>query len=212
MLTDDVADMAMGLLISASRGVSLGDRYVRTGKWGKEAFPPGLRVSGKRVGIFGLGRIGKAIARRAAGFDMDVGYATRSAVPGVPWKRFSTILELAAWCDFLVLAAPGLPETTGVVDDKVLAALGPQGVFINIARGSLVKEAALVDALSTGKIRAAGLDVFWSEPKVPEALLGMDNVALTPHQGSSLETKGKMAEILVKIVDDHFAAVTASHV
>ncbi len=209
MLTDDVADMAIGLLISAARGLSFGDKFVKSGKWGKEGFPPGLRVSGKRVGIFGLGRIGKAIARRCAGFDMEVAYTTRRAVQGMPWMHIPDILALANWSDFLVLAAPATHETVDIVDDKVLAALGPKGVLVNIARGSLVKDEALIAALSTGTILAAGLDVFRNEPKVPEAIVMMDNVALTPHQGSSKETKEKMSEILVKIVHDHFSRATA---
>ena len=206
MLTDDVADMAMGLRLSAARGVSFGDGFVRTGKWGREAFPPGTRVTGKRVGIYGLGRIGKAVARRAAGFDTEVAYTSRRPVEGVPWRRSATIGELAAWADFLVLCAPANPDSIGAVDAGVLAALGPTGILVNVARGALVDEEALVAALASGTIRAAGLDVFRNEPKVPEALLTMPNVALTPHQGSSKETKEKMSEILVAIVDDHYGA------
>lgn len=210
MLTDDVADMAMGLLVSAARGVSFGDRFVRTGKWGKDAFPPGTRVTGKRIGIYGLGRIGKAVARRASGFDMEIGYANRRPVEGAPWRRFDDIRALAEWADFLVLCAPANPDSIGVVNADVLALLGPTGILVNIARGALVDEDALVAALKSGGIRAAGLDVFRNEPKVPEALLEMPNVALTPHQGSSKETKEKMSEILVAIVNDHYAQAAAA--
>ena len=140
---------------------------------------------------------------------MEVAYTTRRAVQGMPWMHIPDILALANWSDFLVLAAPATHETVDIVDDKVLAALGPKGVLVNIARGSLVKDEALIAALSTGTILAAGLDVFRNEPKVPEAIVMMDNVALTPHQGSSKETKEKMSEILVKIVHDHFSRATA---
>jgi lactate dehydrogenase-like 2-hydroxyacid dehydrogenase len=206
VLTDDVADMAMGLLIACSRNIVIGDNFVRGGKWGSEPFPGGIKVSGKRLGIFGLGQIGKAVARRAEGFDMQVSYTSRHVADGVRWPRIERLVDLAAWSDFLVICAPGTPETAATVDAAVLAALGPSGSLINVARGSIVHEAALIDALTTRKIRAAGLDVFWDEPRVPEALRKLDNVVLTPHQGSTQETRAVMTEILIGLVDDHFAS------
>jgi lactate dehydrogenase-like 2-hydroxyacid dehydrogenase len=184
----------------------IGDGFVRGGKWGNEAFPGGIKVSGKRLGIFGLGQIGSAVARRGEGFDMEVSYYSRRAVAGARWPRAASLRDLAAWSDFLVICAPGTPETAGAVDAAVLEALGPTGALINIARGSIVDEDALIDALQTGKIRGAGLDVFRNEPRVPDALKKLSNVVLTPHQGSTQETRAVMTRILIGLVDEHFAA------
>ena len=196
VLNDCVADIAFGLLIDVARGISAADRFVRRGDWLKGAFPLQTRVSGKRLGIVGLGRIGRVIARRAAGFDMAVRYHNRQPVAGVDYGYESTLAGLARWSDFLVVASAGGAETHHLVSAEVIAALGPAGYLINIARGSVVDEAALVDALVNKRIAGAGLDVFADEPNVPAALLALDNVVLLPHVASGTrETRQAMADL-----------------
>lgn len=183
-LTDDcVADAAMGLLIAAQRRLASADRFLRAGRWRQGRFPLMPRFSGKRLGIFGLGRIGAALAKRAAGFDLEVGYHNRRARTELPFRYFETLEALAAWCDYLVVACPLTPETRHRVDAGVLRALGPDGIIVNIARGAVIDEAALVAALETGGIAGAGLDVFEAEPEVPARLIDLENTVLTPHLG-----------------------------
>ncbi|VTU13915.1 Glyoxylate/hydroxypyruvate reductase B [Variovorax sp. SRS16] len=175
-----VADHAFGLLIAAVRGLLRLDRLCREGVWRDGiASPP--NVSGKRLGILGLGTIGEKIARRAAGFDMEVGYHNRRPREGAAHRYFDSLHALAAWCDFLVVATPGGEGTRHLVDAAVLDALGPQGFLVNIARGSVVDTEALAAALREGRLGGAGLDVYESEPKPPAPLIGLDNVVLTPH-------------------------------
>jgi len=198
VLDDCVADLAWALLLAAARRTGPGDRYAKGGHWrALGEFPLSTRVSGKRLGVLGLGRIGSAIARRGQGFDMDVRYHGRRPVPGAPYGYEADLAALAQWADFLVVACPGGPATRHLVDTTVLRALGPRGILVNIARGSVVDEAALVAALSSGELGAAGLDVLEHEPAVPAALRDMDQVALMPHVGSATrETRAAMADLV----------------
>ena len=196
VLNDCVADIAFGLLIDVARGISASDRFVRRGDWLKGAFPLQTRVSGKRLGILGLGRIGQAIAKRATGFDMEVRYHNRHPVIGTPYAYETTLKGLAQWSDFLVVASAGGADTRHLVSADVIAALGPTGYLINIARGSVIDETALVDALANKRIAGAGLDVFEDEPNVPEALFTLNNVVLLPHVASGTrETRQAMADL-----------------
>lgn len=202
VLTDDVADLAIGLWLAVERRIAANDAAVREGSWN---VPLARRASGRKVGIFGLGRIGAAIARRAEPFGGDILYTARSQKP-VAWRFLPDITTLAAACDVLILAAPGGAGTQGIVDAAVLAALGRNGVLVNVARDSLVDQEALVAALETGGIAGAGIDVFADEPVVPDALKTMSNVVLSPHQGSAtVETRGAMAALVIANLDAHLA-------
>ena len=202
VLTDCVADVAMGMLIDVSRGISAGDRYVRAGLWGsKQRFGMGSRVSGKKLGILGLGRIGLAIAERAQGFKMHIAYHNRHRVSALDYAYVDTLPDLAAWADYLLVACPGGAATEHLVDAAVLQALGEHGFLINIARGSVVDEAALVQALAQNHIAGAALDVFEHEPNIPAALLQDERVVLTPHIGSATrETRMDMDALLLQNV------------
>jgi lactate dehydrogenase-like 2-hydroxyacid dehydrogenase len=199
VLDDCVADLAWALLLATARRVAVGDRYVKGGQWREIGqFPLSTRVSRKRMGILGLGRIGSAIARRGAGFGMDVRYTGRRPHADQPWTFEPDLQALAGWCDFLMIACAGGPETRHLVSAPVLRALGPQGILVNIARGSVVDQTALVNALSTGQLGGAGLDVLDGEPAVPPALRSMDQVVLMPHVGSAtVETRAEMAQLVV---------------
>ena len=206
VLNDCVADLAMGLLIAASRGIATGDRFVRAGKWLAGNLPLQTKVSGKRLGIVGMGLIGRAIAKRAAGFDMQIAYHTRRKVAEVPYRHYERLVDLAKESDFLLLILPGGKETSRLVNEEVLRALGPKGILVNIARGSVVDEAALVRCLQEGALGGAALDVFEDEPKVPEALGRMDNVVLTPHLGSAThETRAAMGKLTIDNLVAHFS-------
>jgi lactate dehydrogenase-like 2-hydroxyacid dehydrogenase len=185
VLTDEVADLAIGLLLATVRQIPQAERYLRAGKWADGMFPLTASLRGRRLGILGLGRIGKAIAVRAEAFGLTVAYHGRSRQPDVTYTYYPTLHELAAACSVLVVVAPGGPTTRNIVNAEVLEALGPDGILINVARGSLVDEAALVAALRAGKILSAGLDVFANEPHVPQELIDMDHVVLLPHVGSA---------------------------
>jgi lactate dehydrogenase-like 2-hydroxyacid dehydrogenase len=203
VLTEDVADLAIGLMLAVQRRIAVNDRLVREGGW---SAPLARRASGRRIGIFGLGQIGGAIALRAAPFASEILYSARSAKPELPYRFVAGIDALAAACDVLILAAPGGGETARIVNAAVLDRLGPEGVLINIARGTLVDEAALIAALEAGRIAGAGLDVFADEPHVPEALRRLDQVVLQPHQGSATqETRAEMAALVLANLDAHFA-------
>jgi len=199
VLNDCVADLAMGLMIDVMRGLSAADRHVRRGDWSAKGPPaPATRVSRKRLGLLGMGRIGQTIAKRATGFDMEIRYHARTAKPQLPWAHEPSLHQLAQWCDILMVACPGGPQTRGVVSAEVLRALGPQGYLVNIARGSVVDEAALVECLQAGGLAGAGLDVYEYEPEVPQALLALDQVVLLPHIASSTrETRGAMVELVL---------------
>jgi hydroxypyruvate reductase len=167
VLNDCVADTAMAGLLAAARQVCAADRFVRERRWPQGPFPLTTQVSGKRLGILGLGRIGQTIARRASGFDMEVAYHGRKPVQGVTWRYEASLAELARWADFLVLAVSGGAPTRHMVNEAVLQALGPKGILVNVARGSVVDEAALVRCLQSGDLGGAALDVFENEPYVP---------------------------------------------
>jgi lactate dehydrogenase-like 2-hydroxyacid dehydrogenase len=207
VLTDCVADLAFGLLLDVARSLSAADRFVRRGDWLRSAYPLATRVSGKRLGIVGLGRIGRAIARRAAGFDMQIRYHNRHVVEGVPHAYEASLPALAQWADFLVIACAGGPATRHLVSRPVIDALGPQGFVVNVSRGSVIDEGALVDALLAGRIAGAALDVFEDEPNVPPALLPLDNVVLLPHIASATrETRQAMADLVLDNLRSYFTS------
>jgi lactate dehydrogenase-like 2-hydroxyacid dehydrogenase len=203
----DVAEFTIGLLLSVSRAILIGDRYIRAGNWasmGRMAMTH--RVSGRPMGIIGLGNIGCEIAKRAAAFDMPVLYHNRRARNDVAYPYVADIAELARQVDFLVVATPGGPATRHLVDGRVLDALGQDGILINIARGSVVDQAALIDALTLGKIAGAGLDVFDGEPNVPAELIALSNVVLQPHQaGATIEGVEAAMDLAVRNLRAHFA-------
>jgi len=207
VLTDDVADLAIGLMIAAYRRIVVADGYVREGRWALDgAMPLARRVSGRRLGIVGLGRIGAAIARRAEPMMASIAYTARHARVGAPYAFVPDIVALAERSDVLIVAVPASVETAKLIDRHVLDALGNDGVLVNVARGSVIDEAALTDALVEGRLGAAGLDVFADEPHVPLPLLGLANVVLQPHCGSATyETRQAMAQLVVDNLDAHFA-------
>lgn len=180
--TDEVADMAVGLLISTIRQLPQAERYLREGKWALQgSFPPSDSLRGRKIGILGLGRIGEAVARRLLAFGVDVSYHSRSPRPGSGLAYYPSALALAQHVDVLMVTASGGTQSRHLVDGAVLAALGERGVVVNVARGSVIDQHALVEALRTGAISAAGLDVFEQEPNVPAELLALDRVVLLPH-------------------------------
>ncbi|MFJ8750270.1 2-hydroxyacid dehydrogenase [Streptomyces sp. NPDC102441] len=199
VLTDCVADLAVGALIDVMRRMSAADRYVRAGSWGTTPFPLASRVSGKRVGILGLGRIGRAVAQRLDGFGARIAYCTRTPVPGVGYHHLPSAEALAEACDALVVTVAGGQGTEGLVSAAVLDALGPQGYLVNVARGSVVDEPALVAAVEEERIAGAALDVFTDEPNVPQALLASDRVVLLPHIASATrETRAAMGDLALR--------------
>ncbi|HEX5737397.1 MAG TPA: 2-hydroxyacid dehydrogenase [Hydrogenophaga sp.] len=198
VLNDCVADTAMAGLLTAARQVCAADRFVREGQWPRGPFALTTQVSGKRLGILGLGRIGQTIARRASGFDMAIAYTSRRPVPGVPWRHEDSLTALAQWADFLVLSVSGGAPTRHMVNEAVLQALGPHGILVNVARGSVVDEAALVRCLQSGELGGAALDVFENEPHVPSALMALPHVVLMPHMASgTVETRQRMADLVL---------------
>ena len=206
-VSQDTADFAIALMFATVRQVAQGDRFLRAGRWGPERMGAMPRISGMTVGVVGLGRIGGLVARKAEGVGMPVRYTGPSPKAGVTWPYDPTPQVLAANCDVLVLTLPGGAATRGVVDASVLKALGPGGYVINVSRGSVVDEAALLDALSRGAIAGAGLDVFEHEPAINMAFAAFDNVVLTPHMaGVTHEARRDMAEHIRGAVDAFFAA------
>lgn len=207
VLSDDVADLAVGLLLAQVRQMRQGDDLVRSGRWSAgQHLPLNRKVSGGRAGILGLGRIGREIADRLAAFKMDIHYSARSEKPTPGWTWHSDPVSLAKSVDYLIVALVGGESTRNMVSREVLAALGSRGILINISRGSTVDEAALLDALETGVIAGAGLDVFLNEPRIDPRFLTLDNVALQPHKGSgTVETRADMA----RLQRDNIAALLA---
>jgi hydroxypyruvate reductase len=207
VLNDEVADLAIGLMLSIARGIPQADRYVRAGHWAEKGnMPFSRKMSGARLGIVGLGRIGKAIAHRAQAFGMRIAYTGRSRQDEISFEYHPTAKALAAAVDFLVVITPGGEGTRHMIDRDVLAALGPRGYLVNVARGSVVDEAALIEALQNKVIAGAGLDVFENEPQVPAALRALDNVVLTPHMASAThETRQAMADLALANLQAHFA-------
>ena len=208
VLTEEVADTAVGLLINTVRELPKAEAWLRAGRWVKDGPYPltPMSLRGRRVGIFGLGRIGLAVARRLEAFNLSIAYHNRRPVEGVSYAHYPTLNELAAAVDTLISVAPGGAATEKAVNRAVLEALGPDGVFINIGRGSTVDEEALAAALADGTIRAAGLDVFANEPRVPQALIDLPNATLLPHVGSaSVHTRKAMADLVVDNLDAWFS-------
>ena len=209
VLTEEVADTALGLLLNTVRELPRAEAWLRAGHWtGKGNYPfTRLTLRGRKVGIFGMGRIGLAIARRIEAFGLPVSYHNRRQVEDVAYKWHPSLMELARNVDTLISVAPGGASTEKAVNREVLQALGSDGVFVNIGRGSTVDEEALAAALADGTIAAAGLDVFRNEPKVPEALLKLDNASLLPHVGSaSVHTRKAMADLVVDNLDSWFSS------
>eukprot|EP01018_Ginkgo_biloba_P011980 Gb_15580 [translate_table: standard] len=206
VVTDDVADLAIGLMLDTLRHISAADRYVRQGLWPlKGTYPLTAKLSGKRVGIIGLGRIGAAIAKRVEAFGCSIAYHSRSRKPNVSFTYFSSVVDLAASTDILVVACALTKETQHIVDQSVLAALGKKGTLVNVGRGLLVDEKELVKALVEGRLGGAGIDVFENEPNVPEQLFSMDNVVLLPHVGTATsETRRAMADLVVGNLEAYF--------
>lgn len=210
VLNECVADLAMGLTVATLRRISSGERFVRSRSWLKGEFPLSQKVGGKIMGILGYGRIGKAIARRAEAFGMRIAYHGRKPQAGVAHKYYANLTEMARDCDVLMVICPGGAATRHIVNAEVLKALGPEGTLINVARGSVVDEQALTKALADGSLGAAGLDVFESEPNIPEALFSMDQVVLLPHVGSAThDTRTAMGELTVDNLRAHFAGKPA---
>ena len=207
VLNDDVADLAIGLMLCAARQLPAADRHVREGRWAASGpMPLARKMSGARLGLVGMGRIGQAIAQRAAAFGMSIAYTSRSARSGLPYRYFPSAAALAAESDFLVVITPGGAGTRKLIGAEVLAALGSNGILVNVARGSVVDEAALVDALERGVIAGAGLDVFENEPHVPARLLALPHVVLAPHIGSATgQTRQAMADLAAANLAAFFA-------
>src|SRR5580658_9690532 len=203
VLDDEVADTALGLVLMAVRQLPQAERYLRAGLWPKGAYPLTPSLRDRTVGIIGLGRIGKAIAQRVSAFGLDVVYHGRHPQADVAYGYYPSLVDMAKASDVLIVVAPGGPATRHIINAEILEALGPDGVLINVARGSLVDEKALIEALRSGKILAAGLDVFENEPSVPQELIALDNAVLLPHVGSaSVKTRRAMAQC---VVDNLFA-------
>jgi lactate dehydrogenase-like 2-hydroxyacid dehydrogenase len=207
VLTEETADAALGLLLMTVRELSAAERYLRAGRWVAEGnyrrTPATMRD--RKVGLVGLGRIGRAIARRVEALDVSIAYHSRSPQPAISYRYYSDILEMAHDVDTLIVVLPGNSSTRNIVDRRVLEAIGPRGILINIGRGATVDEQALVDALSSGTILAAGLDVYVDEPNVPRALLELENVVLLPHIGSaSIYTHDAMGDLLVRNLSTWF--------
>ncbi|WP_035714966.1 2-hydroxyacid dehydrogenase [Azorhizobium doebereinerae] len=206
VLNEEVADLALGLLLATVREIPQADRFVRAGGWIKGPFPLGATLRDRKVGIVGMGRIGKAIAKRIEAFGLPIAYHTRRPQPDVAFTHYPDLIALARDVDTLVLILPGGAATRNLVNAEVLEALGPRGILINVARGTVVDEPALLKALQDRTILAAGLDVFVDEPRVPEAFFALDNVVLLPHVGSATHhTRNAMGQLVVDNLVSWFA-------
>jgi hydroxypyruvate reductase 2 len=207
VLNDDVANLAVALLIATTRKIVAYDRYVREGRWVMEGSPPLTRsIRGQRIGIVGLGRIGRVIAEKLQVFHCDVAYYARHKRDDAPYPYYADLAALARDSLALIVIVPGGAATEKLVDRKVIDALGAKGILINVSRGSVVDEPALVAALQDGRLGGAGLDVFVDEPNVPEALFTMENVVLQPHQGSAtVETRRAMGDLVLANLEAHFS-------
>jgi lactate dehydrogenase-like 2-hydroxyacid dehydrogenase len=200
VLDDEVADTTIALILSTIRRIPQADAYVRAGRWLEKPFPLTASLVGRSVGLVGMGRIGQAIAKRISAFAVkEIAYHARAPRPDLPYRYAPSLVDMARDVDVLVVIVPGGAGTKHLVDRAVMEALGPGGCLVNVARGSVVDEAALVDCLTTGKLGMAGLDVFEDEPRVPEALFALENVVLTPHVGSaSTQTRNAMGLLVVE--------------
>nr|WP_210305042.1 2-hydroxyacid dehydrogenase [Chelatococcus composti] len=198
VLTGEVADLALGLLLATVRQIPQVDRYLRAGKWLEKPYPLTTTLRERKIGILGLGRIGKAIARRCEAFDLEIAYHGRRRQDDVPYRYYDNLVDMARDVDVLMVVAPGGDATYHIVNEEVLNALGPNGILINVGRGTVVDEKALIAALRDGRILSAGLDVFENEPHVPAELIAMDHVVLLPHVGSaSVYTRNAMGQLVV---------------
>jgi lactate dehydrogenase-like 2-hydroxyacid dehydrogenase len=205
-ISADVADLAMGLIVAVMRRIAEADRFVRAGRWLSGLLPPGSGLGGKTCGIIGLGAIGRGIAKRAEAFGMSVCYHGPRRKEGVAYAYYPELAGLARESDCLVVACPATPQTRNLVDARILDALGPDGYLINIARGPIVDEQALIAALREKRIAGAGLDVFWDEPRIPAELAGMEQVVLAPHIGSTTrEIREARGVTLLANLRAHFA-------
>jgi hydroxypyruvate reductase len=206
VLTDDVADLAIGLMVATARRLVLADRYVRDGNWLKGPMPLQSKLGGAKLGVLGMGRIGQAIAKRAGAMNMIVVYHNPRPKPQLPYRYYPDLVTMATDVDYLVVACPGGAATRHLVDARIIEALGSKGTLINIARGSVVDQSALVTALAERKLAGAGLDVFEDEPRVPEGLTRLDNVVLTPHIGSATHaTRLAMGQLMLDNLAAQFA-------
>lgn len=206
VLTADVADMAIGLLLATARRIPQADTYVRVGSWAKANMPLVTRVSGKAVGIVGMGRIGAAVAKRLTGFEADIAYFGRQRREDLRYAFIGDLVGLAQWSEFLIVTLAGGESTKGIIGAEVLEALGPDGILINVSRGSTVDEPALLAALEAGRIKGAGLDVFWDEPNIDTRFKVLGNVVLQPHHASgTVETRKAMGQLVRDNLAAHFA-------
>ena len=206
VLNDAVAELAVGLMIALCRRIPQADAWIRAGNWPSGSLGLTGELTGAHAGILGLGRIGKDIARRLQAMKMRVSYHGRREQSFEPFTFYADLAAMARDVDWLVVVAPGTAETRGIVSRRVLEALGPEGALVNVARGSIVDEPALVELLASGALGGAALDVFADEPRVPEALLTMENVVLSPHQGSATrKTRAAMGDLVVRNLAAHFA-------
>ena len=206
VLTEEVADLAMALLLATVRRVPQGDRYVREGKWLQGSMALTESVQGKTLGVIGAGRIGRAIATRAAAFNLKIAYQGPNKKADLPYAYFADPVSLARESDLLMVACPGGEATRGLVSRAVIEALGPKGFIVNISRGSVIDEPALIEALQQNRIAGAGLDVFADEPRVPVAFMSMENVVLQPHVGSAThKTRAAMGQLVIDNLAAHFA-------
>ena len=208
VLNDDVADLALGLLLSVARKIPAADRFTRNADWLDGPFQLTRKLSGAKLGMVGMGRIGQAIAKRALAFDMDIAYFARHARPELPYTFVPDLIALAAQSDYLLVITPGGAATKNLINAPVLAALGPQGFLVNVARGSVVDQAVLIEALKKKMIAGAALDVYVDEPNVPTDLRKLDNVVLTPHMASgTLETRKAMSALTMDNLNAHMAGL-----
>lgn len=206
VLTGDVADIAIGLALALMRRIPQADAYVRSGAWAIRSMDLATRLYGKRVGVVGFGRIGATVARRLSGFDAEIGYFDLAQRADSPHRFFADLVELASWCDLLIVTLAGGAGTVGMVGAHVLQALGPQGFLVNVSRGTTVDEPALIDALQRKRIAGAALDVFCNEPNIDARFMALDNVLLQPHHASgTIETRRAMGQLVRDNLQAHFS-------
>lgn len=206
VLTNDVADFGIGLLLAAARQIPQGHAYVHSGAWSSANMGLVTRLCGKKLGIAGMGRVGAAVARRAAGFDCEISYFDVNRRADLPYAYKDSLVALASDVEFLIVTLAGGESTKGIINAEVLAALGLDGIVVNISRGSTMDEAALLDALERKTIKGAALDVFWNEPKIDPRFLALDNVVLQPHHASgTTETRKAMGQLVRDNLAAHFA-------
>jgi lactate dehydrogenase-like 2-hydroxyacid dehydrogenase len=206
VLNDEMGDFTVGLLLATVRALPQAERHLRAGHWLDRPFPLGNTLRGRSIGIAGMGRIGRVIAKRLSGFDVPISYHARNRVPDIAYRHYPDLKALAAAVDVLIVVLPGGAATRNIVDAEILKALGPDGILINVARGSVVDEPALIQALRDKTILAAGIDVFAAEPHVPAELIAMDHVVLVPHVGTATHhTRALMANLVIENITSWFS-------